>query len=676
MITPLKVFLCGSENNGWALDADMATTRESLSALGDRIQFTTLERADIVHSVWERPLLRLPAQKLAGKRILCHICNDLLRIYEQACMIHADRIGLWISQSRQTERLQIALKRRQVYVPYSVDAHIFTSTCPPGMSVQSLRDRFGIPADRFVIGNFMRDTLGSNLRVPKDQKGVELFLEIAHLLHRKGLPIHILLAGPRRHWIRARLRERGIPLTYVGTEIEGDDNSINILDATTINLLYHASDLHLVSSRWEGGPRSVLEAAAARIPILSTPMGLAPDVLEPECLFRAVDEGAAIIERHVKERSLDRTVDVQFKRVMENYVPAANVSRFGAIYDQIEKVPVFTPKSFWEPAVERSPSPYCWLRWFRSRKPGAGLRIGLWHEFHKPPYGGGNQFLMALKPALQKFGVSVEVNRFSRSIQAHLCNSAWFAVDEFFEAAKSSKVRMIHRVDGPIALYRGTDWNEDKKIYDLNTRLASATVYQSGWCFTQLQELGFRPVSPTIIRNAVDGRLFHSHGRVPFSGSRKIRLISTAWSDNPQKGGPFFKWLEGQLDWDRYEYTFVGRTKEQFERIRHVAPLSSKPLGRILRQHDIYIMASQREACSNALIEALSCGLPVLYLDDGANGEIVQFGGLPFKANAEAPRQLDRLAENLEVFRSCIHVQNIDEIALKYIELFQSVLET
>lgn len=670
-----KVHLMGGEGTGWALDADMATTQESLAALGNRIQFTGLEQAEVVHCVWEWPLLHLPEEVLAGKRILCHICNDLPRTYEQACMTHAGRVGLWIPISRMTERQLGALKQRHAYVPYAVDVRVFTAEIPAGQSGKSLREQFAIPPDRFVISNFMRDTLGADLRVPKDQKGVELFLEIACLLHKRGLPVHILLAGPRRHWIRARFREHGIPFTFVGNEIEGDDNSTNILNSAKINLLYHVSDLHLVTSRWEGGPRAILEAAATRTPIVSTPVGLAPDVLELESLFRSVDEGAVIIERHIKNRVLDLMVERQFQRVMQNHIPSANIARFANIYERMDEVPIFTPHpSQVAKAVLSEPNRL--VRWFYRNRPGVGLRIGLWHEFHKPPYGGGNQFMMALSRAMQKLGVRVEMNQFSSSIHAHLCNSAWFAVDDFLQAAQSSRVHMIHRVDGPIAVYRGTDWKEDQKIYDLNTRLASATVYQSGWCFSRLHELGFRPVSPVIIRNAVDSRIFHPKGRIPFSTDRKIRLISTAWSDNPKKGGPFFKWLEGQLDWNRFEYTFVGRSKERFENIRHIQPQSSKPLAHILRQHDIYIMASQHEACSNALIEALACGLPVLYLDDGANGELAQFGGLPFKNNEEALLQLDRLAGNVEMFRQCIHVQSIDEIARKYIELFKTVLDS
>src|SRR5262249_45386977 len=43
---------------------------------------------------------------------------------------------------------------------------------------------------------------------------------------------------------------------------------------------YHALDLCLVTSRQEGGPKAVLEAMASGVPVVSTRVGQAPEVLE------------------------------------------------------------------------------------------------------------------------------------------------------------------------------------------------------------------------------------------------------------------------------------------------------------------------------------------------------------------------------------------------------------
>jgi glycosyltransferase involved in cell wall biosynthesis len=92
-------------------------------------------------------------------------------------------------------------------------------------------------------------------------------------------------------------------------------------------------------------------------------------------------------------------------------------------------------------------------------------------------------------------------------------------------------------------------------------------------------------------------------------------------------------------------------------------------LGDLLRQQDIYITAVCNEPSSDALLEAMACGLPALYLHQGGYREIAGFGGLPFNGPEDLLIQLARLTENIDAFRSCLWLQNIDEIANRYIEL-------
>jgi glycosyltransferase involved in cell wall biosynthesis len=410
-------------------------------------------------------------------------------------------------------------------------------------------------------------------------------------------------------------------------------------------------------------------------------VGLSPDVLEHECIYLAVDEAIKLLEKDIHNGFLNPTVDKQYQRVVSSFSPDANVSRFRGLYENISNIPVFSADNTNDSITIGGPSQGFIERVKRkvfsriSGKPHGGLRIGLWHEFHKPPYGGGNQFMMALKKGLEQQGVSVSSNRASSSIDVHICNSAWFNVKKFESLSNRKDLRIIHRVDGPIAIYRSSTWEEDNKIYDLNNRFAAATVYQSGWCYSRMLDLDFKPVRPVVIKNAIDGSIFNRKNREPFRRDRKIRLISTAWSPNPKKGGPFYKALEGRIDWDHFEYTFVGQTDEKFERIKHLPAQNSENLANILKQHDIYIMASQSEACSNALIEALACGLPALYLDDGGNGEVTGLGGLPFKTQDDAVSNLDRIVEMYEEFQASIWVESLDSVTARYIDVAKRIMD-
>jgi glycosyltransferase involved in cell wall biosynthesis len=283
--------------------------------------------------------------------------------------------------------------------------------------------------------------------------------------------------------------------------------------------------------------------------------------------------------------------------------------------------------------------------------------------------------MLALRGAFEVMGVTVYDNRMAGDVDVHICNSAWFNAKRFLAAARRGGFRMLHRIDGPISLIRGSDRDLDDQVFELNAQLAAATIIQSGWCFRRLLEMGFKPVRPMIITNSVDGNIFHPRGRAVFDPHRKIRLISASWSNNPRKGGPVYQWLDEHLDWNRFEYTFVGRTQERFVNIKHVPAVPSEELAELLRQHDIYITASERDPCSNSLVEALACRLPAIYLNDGGHPEIVGLGGLSFEKREEIPGQLDRMTAYYDEFQSLICIPTIEEIARTYLNVIKQMLE-
>jgi glycosyltransferase involved in cell wall biosynthesis len=106
-----------------------------------------------------------------------------------------------------------------------------------------------------------------------------------------------------------------------------------------------------------------------------------------------------------------------------------------------------------------------------------------------------------------------------------------------------------------------------------------------------------------------------------------------------------------------------------FERIRVVGPLDSRALAELLRTQDAYLAPSFDDPCSNALLEALACGLPAAYRDSGGHPELVGDGGLPFREDAELPDVLDRLVAELELRRAAIAIQPLEWVADRYLEV-------
>jgi glycosyltransferase involved in cell wall biosynthesis len=294
--------------------------------------------------------------------------------------------------------------------------------------------------------------------------------------------------------------------------------------------------------------------------------------------------------------------------------------------------------------------------------------LAIFHHFHRPPFGGGNQFLLALRAELRRRGIPMVANTITARTPACLFNSFNFDFDDL-RSQRRPGCRMVHRMDGPIDVYRGTADGHDARIHALNLELADATVFQSRYSLDRHRELGMEFRAPVVIPNAVDPSIFHPDGRGPADPGGKVRLIATSWSDNPRKGGPTFEWLDAHLDWKRYSMTFVGRTRHRFANIRHVPPLASAPLARLLRSHDIYIAASQDDPCSNALLEALACGLPAAYLRSGGHPELVGEAGLPFDTAEELPSQLERLAASHAMYQRRIAVPPIEATASAYLAM-------
>ncbi len=274
--------------------------------------------------------------------------------------------------------------------------------------------------------------------------------------------------------------------------------------------------------------------------------------------------------------------------------------------------------------------------------------------------------MLALRGEFELRGFTVEKNYISPSTRACLYNSFNFDFDRLRQL-KRTDCLMVHRVDGPIAAYRGWDDGTDGRIRKINHELADVTIFQSRYSKEKHIELGMEFKFPVVIPNAADPRIFHPNGRKPFELNRKTRLISSSWSDNPKKGGPFYAKLETLLDWDRFEYTFVGRTQTPFKRVKSISPVPSHDLANILRSHDVYITASQNDPCSNSVIEALQCGLPCLYLDSGGHAELVGEAGFSFSSEEEAVLRLDRLVHEYGERQSKISMTPLGDVATRYL---------
>ncbi len=309
-----------------------------------------------------------------------------------------------------------------------------------------------------------------------------------------------------------------------------------------------------------------------------------------------------------------------------------------------------------------------YLRGLRNHDSFRSADLSIFHEMKPPPDGGGNQFLRALWGEMERSGLRVEGNRVSAHTRACLFNAFNFD-EERLRQLKRTGCRMVHRVDGPVGVYRSRDDGVDGHVWRLNREFADATIFQSIYSLNKHLELGLEFNEPVVIHNAVDPAIFHPRGREPFRNERKTRIFAMSWSDNPNKGAAVYKWLEDNLDWERYEFTFVGRSPISFERIQMLPPMTSDEIAQIMRTQDIFITASKHESCSNALIEALSCGLPAIYVKSGSNEEVTRAGGIGFSQAQDVPNCLDVIRSDYGRYQKVLPVFDLSSVSRLYQEV-------
>ncbi len=648
-----RVFLCPGDESGWAVDEDRRQTAAALEGVVRLVDRP--EDAQIIHACWWVTLMNTPAAALRGKPVICHMAGDPARCVSETGFVAAmARATHWIAQSRGAlDKLRV-LGRRAALVPYAIDPDTFAEPQAPASDVVRAA-KAALPPNTCIIANFHRDTAGAayapGMDCPKLVKGPDVFVEILAGLHDRGVRVAALLAGPRRHWTRKRLRQRGVPVVFAGHETADEDFPLNILPPSQIAHLYAAADLCLMCSRSEGGPRGVLEAAAAGLGQLSTPVGLAPDILSADCLFTDPADAIDRIRADIATRCIRNLAPAQRELVRASYTAAANRERWRSVYASL--IPPATGEPAPIPAVA-----------------GRERIVSFWNKFTPPPWGGGNQFMMALKAQAERMGIRATENGEGPAAAAHVVNSVQFDIERFRQLVRPGSCRVVHRLDGPISLLRGTpeSLDADRVCFDLNREYATATVIQSWHTIRAIAELGFTPVRPVLIINACDPTIFYPPPK-PRTPGDKLRIIATAWSPNPGKGAAIYRWMDEHLDPARYEFTFVGNSSVKLRAARVIEPLPSEALARELREHDVYITASRNDPCSNSVIEALACGLPALYLDSGGHPELVSFGGLPFSRPSQIPELLDRIRRHHAMYRRLITPTSIEDVCRRYLDL-------
>ncbi len=344
----MKIFIHGRDNRNWSIDNDRKHLETALSSLG----YTTTNwpiSGQIFYNVWwnliDQSLVRMFLKIRKPFCVLATVTNDL-EFQDQTFLKVSRYVDYWIyaNSSQKSDLVKYGVaENRLLYCPFYVDTDVFKNL---GQNRRQLAEDFAVPytqlEQKTIIGSFQRDSLGNNLKQPKWQKNPDLLLDICSKLDSNRYLL--LLAGPRRHYIVSQCKLRQIPFYYLGDDsvhsTNQDDLSINFQPLDNINKLYNLIDICLVTSKSEGGPKAVLESALAGTPVLSTPVGMATDILSPESLCENTDDFISKIQKI----SSDNTFAGELSE--KNYQRVSKINNFESYTDRISKIMKTTEKGW------------------------------------------------------------------------------------------------------------------------------------------------------------------------------------------------------------------------------------------------------------------------------------------------------------------------------------------
>ena len=132
------------------------------------------------------------------------------------------------------------------------------------------RAAFDIPSEAFVVGSFQKDGVGWDEGLePKLVKGPDILVAALERLRSEAPELFVLLTGPARGFVRRELERLGIPYRHLFVRSRAE-----------LARAYHALDVYVVASRQEGGPKAALESMAAGVPLVTTRVGQAQELVE------------------------------------------------------------------------------------------------------------------------------------------------------------------------------------------------------------------------------------------------------------------------------------------------------------------------------------------------------------------------------------------------------------
>jgi glycosyltransferase involved in cell wall biosynthesis len=149
-------------------------------------------------------------------------------------------------------------------VPNGIDTRLYAPANNRALA-KKWRSRHGIPEDALVVGFSAKRSSNTS-----DRKGVDVLERLVAQSASEKNGLWWVIRGPGWQELVEILQKQGAPVTYLPF----------VLPGKALARSYQIMDAYVVTSRIEGGPVPLMEAMACGLPVISTPVGTALDVIK------------------------------------------------------------------------------------------------------------------------------------------------------------------------------------------------------------------------------------------------------------------------------------------------------------------------------------------------------------------------------------------------------------
>jgi glycosyltransferase involved in cell wall biosynthesis len=274
-----RLFVAG-DGNRWAIADDAAEIARLAHGLGIQIgpeRWIARVRNQSIFHTSQFTLIGLPFERAGNRLGVAYLHGrpgtpghpEFETCYEAVRRRHEELDRVQVSNRAMEELvLGTGIAAAKVFrIPIGVDTARFRRR--DAAMREKARRELGLPESAFVVGSFQKDGVGWGEGLePKLIKGPDVLLDVCERVAREVPELLVLLTGPARGFVSAGLARLGIPF-----------HRALLPDLDAVARAYRAVDVCVVTSRDEGGPKAVLESMATGVPLVTTRVGQAADLV-------------------------------------------------------------------------------------------------------------------------------------------------------------------------------------------------------------------------------------------------------------------------------------------------------------------------------------------------------------------------------------------------------------